>query len=173
MTGHRILVAPNDLRVSRWRRDSRVWQPSTCRPARRACSARLLVWRVLRRQCLYDGLRAPRRNAQKRARRSFGLPASLLPTLQCRDTHPDHEREFRLGLGKLQANRPDVVGPKLGHAAGLEAPLADRTRLLDAGHKPIEVILLHLNSSATRRRKMRSCAGVSSSCLLFRYIISM
>jgi hypothetical protein len=75
----------------------------------------------------------PRGNAERRERWAIWRVAALLPGLQGRHAHPDHERELALRCAKTRSNRLDVFQlehrrpPSLQHAAANPASLSHTT----------------------------------------------
>ena len=68
----------------------------------------------LRVQGLNDRLRIPRGDAKQRQGRSVRGSPSLLPIPERRDTHANHEGEFRLGRAECGSNGLDIGWVKTG-----------------------------------------------------------
>lgn len=80
-------------------------------------------------QGLDDSLRIPCRNSEQSQGWSVRYSSSLLPIPERRYTHPDHEREFRLGRTEFSPDRLDIGRVKGGRPGRTSRPAPHLTGL--------------------------------------------
>ena len=83
-------------------------------------------------QCRGHRFGVERRDLEQGTGRPFRPPPALLPVLQRRDAHTDHERELRLRFAQLLADRLHVNRRVFRDPAGLGFSAADFARVFDA-----------------------------------------